>query len=81
MFFLLLVLKCEVCDYVLQECQLCHLRHVPDILQMLNILVTKYGKQITRDEAETITLQDCVNQLNNGYYHFDIILHELMKKV
>lgn len=48
---------------------------------MLNILVTKYGKQITRDEAETITLQDCVNQLNNGYYHFDIILHELMKKV
>lgn len=48
---------------------------------MLNILVTKYGKQITRDEAETITLQDCVNQPNNGYYHFDIILHELMKKV
>lgn len=70
MYFLPLVLTCKVCDYVIQEYQLCHLRHVPDILQMLNILVTKYGKQITRDEAETITLQDCVNQLNNGDYYF-----------
>lgn len=51
--------------FLQQEWQLCHLRHIPDILQMLNILVTKYGKQITRDEAETITLHDCVNQLNN----------------
>lgn len=76
MYFSLLVLTCKVCDYVLQECQLCHLRHIPDILQMLNILVTKYGKQITRDEAETITLQDCVNQLNNGDHHYEnIILH------
>lgn len=67
--FSFLVVPCEVCDYVLQECQLCHLRHIPDILQMLNILVTKYGKQITRDEAERITLHDCVNTFNNGDYH------------
>lgn len=51
---------------VLQECCLRHLRHVPNILQMLRILITKYGKQITRDEAETMTLQDCVNQFRNG---------------
>lgn len=69
-YFLLPVLTYNVCVYVLQEWQLCHLRHIPDILQMLNILVTKYGKQITRDEAETITLHDCVNQLNNGDQHY-----------
>lgn len=51
---------------VLQECYLRHLRHVPNILQMLRILITKYGKQITRDEAETMTLHDCVNQFRNG---------------
>lgn len=51
--------------FLQQECYLRHLRHVPNILQMLRILITKYGKQITRDEAETMTLQDCVNQFRN----------------
>lgn len=33
---------------------------------MLRILITKYGKQITRGEAETMALQDCLNQFING---------------
>lgn len=65
---------------VLQECHLRHLRHIPNILQMLRILITKYGKQITREETETMTLQDCVNQFRNGnniMYYKQYILYNV----
>lgn len=64
-----------VSNIFFQECQLRHLRHLPNILQMQRILVSKFGKKVTREEAAKITLQEFGNQLSNGerYMRFNSI--------
>ena len=42
------------------------MRHVPKIIQMQKILITIYGKKLTREEADKLFLQDCLEVFTTG---------------
>ncbi|XP_062570766.1 E3 ubiquitin-protein ligase RNF213-like isoform X2 [Saccostrea cucullata] len=51
--------------FLQQEFYLRHLHHIPKVLQMQKLLLSKYGRQITREEATEMTLQNSIDHFHD----------------
>ena len=54
-------IQCSLQDSILR-----YLRCIPFIVSMQTALKHRYGKKITKEEANSITIKECILQCKNG---------------
>ncbi|XP_062570768.1 E3 ubiquitin-protein ligase rnf213-alpha-like isoform X2 [Saccostrea cucullata] len=58
--------------FLRQDCYLRYLRYIPAVVRMQSVLKAKYRKQITREEARSITIRDCLQQCRQDPFSKEI---------
>ncbi|XP_061195824.1 E3 ubiquitin-protein ligase rnf213-alpha-like [Saccostrea echinata] len=58
--------------FLRQDCYLRYLRYIPAVVRMQSALKANYRKQITREEARSLTIRDCLQQCRQGPFSKEI---------